>query len=84
MSISLIKVLSCSIFIANKYNNKILVILLKDYAKTRVNKTQFLFILMLAICYEDNHFFKDDIIYKILDRYIYIHGNKLCKHFLYN
>ena len=49
MSINLIKILSYSIFIAQNQNNKILTILLKDYVKIRVNKRQFLFILMLVV-----------------------------------
>lgn len=83
MSISLIKVLSCAIFIAKKYNNKILTILLKDHAKDKLSKEHYIFVLLLVACYEKDNIFADWDIYKILDAYIYIHGNKLCKHLLY-
>ena len=84
MSVSLIKILSCSIFIAQKQNNNILTMLLKDYAKTQVNKTQFILILMLTLCYQNNNIYKDQVFYQILDKYIYIYRNQLCKYFLYN
>ena len=79
MSISLIKILSCSIFIAQQQNNKILTILLKDYTRTHVSSNQFIFILMLVVCYKDNNIFINDNFYKILDIYIYMFGNYLCK-----
>jgi hypothetical protein len=84
MSVSLIKILSCSIFIAKQQNNKILSILLKDYAKTQVTQTQYIYIMMLVMCYEDNNIFKNDKFFRILDIYINIYGNHLCKFFLYN
>ena len=83
MSISLIKILSCSIFIAQKLDNKILVILLKDYAKVKVSKTHFIFILLLVACYKRDNIFEKTAFYKILDAYITIHGNKLSKYLLY-
>ena len=43
MSFSLIKIISCAIFIAEKNNNKILTMLLIDYAKTRLSKSQYIF-----------------------------------------
>ena len=82
MSISLVKILSCSIFIAQKQNKKILATLLKDYAKTQVNNTQFIFILMLIVCYEDNNIFINDTFYKILEKYIDIFGNHLCRYLI--
>ena len=57
MSISLIKILSCAIFIAERNKNKILTILLKDYAKARMSKSQFIFILLLVVCYRENNIF---------------------------
>jgi hypothetical protein len=83
MSISLIKILSCSIFLAQQQNKKILTTLLKDYAKSKVRPNQYIFILLLVVCYEDNNIFRDDRFYQILDKYIYIFGNYLCKYFLY-
>lgn len=79
MSISLIKVLSCAIFIAKKNNNKILTILLKDYARETVSKTHFMFIILLVGCYEEKNIFENSSFYKLLDIYIKINGNKLCK-----
>ena len=84
MSISLIKVLSCSIFIAEKHNNMILASLLKDHTKTCVNKTQFIFILMLVLCYKKHNIYENNMSFQLLDRYIYIYGNQLFLHFLYN
>ena len=84
MSISQIKILSCAIFIAQQQNKKIFFILLKDYAEAKVTNTQFILILMLVICYEHNNIFRNDMFYQILDKYIYIFGNHLCKYFLYS
>ena len=83
MSNSIIKILSCAIFIAQQQNKKILTILLKDYAKTKVTHTQYIFILILVICYENNNIFENYRFYQILDKYIYIFSNHLCKYFLY-
>ena len=83
MSTSLIKILSCSIFIAQQQNKKMLTILLKDYAKTLVNHTQFVFILILVLCYENHNIFINDTIYKILEKYIYIFGNNLCRQLIF-
>ena len=63
-------------------DKKILAILLKDYAKTRVNKSQFLFILMLAICYRECNTFRNHNFYKILSIYINLHANCICKSLL--
>ena len=82
MSVALIKILSCSIFIAETQDKKILAILLKDYAKTQVNKSQFLFILMLAICYKEYNIFQNHSFYKILSSYINSYTNCICKSLL--
>ena len=84
MSISLIKILSLAIFISQQQNKQILTILLKDYAKTRVTRMQYIFILILVMCYTDNNIFRNDIFYQILDKYIYLFSNHLCKYFLYS
>ena len=83
MSFSLIKILSSSIFIAKQQNKTILAILLKDYAKTIVKPNQFILILILVICYEKNNIFLKDPLYKIIDQYISINSNSLCKKLLY-
>lgn len=83
MSFSLVKVLSCAIFIAQQQNNKILSVLLKDYAKTQVTQTQFIFIVMLVLCYKDNNIFRNDMLYNVLEKYIYVFGNHLCRQLIF-
>ena len=73
------RILSCSIFIAERHNNKILVILLKDYAKTKVTKSQFMFVLMLVVCYRENNIFINDNFYKLLSAYITVYSNSMCR-----
>lgn len=82
MSLSLIKILSCSIFIAETHKKKILVTLLKDYAKTKVSKSQFIFILVLAICYRENNIFINEKFYKILLAYITLYSSNMCRSLL--
>jgi hypothetical protein len=79
MSFSLVKILSCAIFIAERNNNKILTILLKDYAKTKVTKSQFIFIMMLAICYRENNIYQNDSFYKLLLVYITLYSSSICR-----
>jgi hypothetical protein len=80
MSLSLVKILSYSIFIAEQQNNNILVILLKDYARTRITKTQFLFMLMLIISYREKTIdIDDDKIYKIMSLYIRSQSTQICR-----
>ncbi|GAG56368.1 unnamed protein product [marine sediment metagenome] len=79
MSISLIKFLSYSIFIAEQQNNNILVLLLKDYARTRVTKMQFLFILMLIVSYRERALLIDNKLYKILFLYIDTYADSICR-----
>jgi hypothetical protein len=83
MSISLIKILSCSIFIAELQNKKNLAILLKDYAKSRVTSQQFIFILLLTILYKKNNIFVNDNFYKILYRYIHLYEKELCRQLIF-
>ncbi len=79
MSFSLIKILSCAIFIAERNNNKILTILLKDYAKMKATKSQFIFIMMLTICYRDKNIFENENFYKLLSIYINVYSNIICR-----
>ena len=83
MSFSLIKVLSSCIFIAKRQNKTILAILLKDYAKTQVEPNQFIFILIMVMCYEKNNILLNDPLYKFIDKYISKYSNTLCKKLLY-
>ncbi len=80
MSISLVKILSYSIFIAEQQNNKILEILLKDYARTKITKPQFLFMLMLIVSYREKTIdVYDDKIYKIMALYINSQSTQICR-----
>ena len=79
MSFSLVKILSYSIFIAEEQNNSILAILLKDYARTRVTKMQFLFILILIVSYREKTISDDNKFYKIMSLYINLHANNISK-----
>ena len=83
MYISLIKILSCALFIAEKQNKKILAILLKDYAKSQFSKREYLFLLILIHCYKENNIFINDKFYLLLNKYIYLFGNNICKYLLY-
>jgi hypothetical protein len=83
MSLSIIKILSCSIFIAEKQNNKILSILLKDFFKIQLPKKQYLFILFIVESLKDKNIFINDLFYKIIDIYIHHYGNRLSKYLLY-
>jgi hypothetical protein len=80
MIISLVKFLSYSIFIAEQQNNNILLILLKDYAKSRTTKIQFLLMLILVNSYKENsNLIKDDKYYRFLSLYIKLNANQICK-----
>ena len=80
MIISLVKFLSYSIFIAEQQNNNILLILLKDYAKSRTTKIQFLLMLILVNSYKENsNLIKDDKYYRFLSLYIKLNDNQICK-----
>ena len=83
MSLSLIKILSCSIFIAEIQNKKILALLLKDYARKKVSRQQFLFILLLTILYKKNNIFINDALYKLLYKYIYFQEKELYRQLLF-
>ena len=80
MTISLVKFLSYSIFIAERQHNNILVILLKDYARTRTTKFQFLLILIFVSSYKENsNSIENDKYYKFLFLYIKSNANQICK-----
>ena len=80
MSTSLVKILSYSIFIAERQNNNILATLLKDYARARVSKLKFLFMLMLVASYKENTIsVDDDKYYRFLSLYINSNANQICK-----
>ena len=83
MSLSLIKILSCCIFIAQEQNNKILAILIKDYAKTIITNKEFALLLFFVACYKKENIFKHQLFYRILDKYLDIYSNHICKHLIY-
>jgi len=84
MSFSLIKILSISIFIAQNHKQGILVSLLLDHTKERINKNQYMLVQILVKSYQEKNIFKGDPLYKILDQYIQYNGPKLCQYLLYN
>jgi hypothetical protein len=84
MSFSLIKVLSISIFVAQNQKHKILVSLLQDHTKTRLNKFQYMLVQLLIKSYNENNIFKEEEIYKLIDKYIQNNSTKLCQNLLYN
>ena len=84
MKFSLIKILSITIFIAEKQNNKILSILLYDYAKTLLSKNQFILLHILIKCYEKKNIFLSHPFYNIIYYYIANHSTKICKTLLYS
>jgi hypothetical protein len=79
MTHSFIKILSCSIFIAEMYNKKVLAMLLKDYARTKVTQSQFILILMLTSCYRENNIYRNDSLYKILVAYMEMYENSISR-----
>ena len=83
MTISLIKILSITIFIAEKQQKKILTILLYDYAKSLISKNQFILLHILIKCYEKNNIFVTKPIYILINNYIENNSNTLCKNLLY-
>lgn len=84
MSYSLIKILSISIFVAKNLNHNILVTLLEDHTKSKVNKKQYIIVLMLVKSYEKKNILETKPIYKIINNYIKHFGDKLCQYLLYN
>jgi hypothetical protein len=84
MTTSIIKILSCSIYIAKQQNYKILEILLKDYVKNKYTKSQYLFIILLSACYKENNIFVNDSFYKILEKYIILFRNQLCRQLIFH
>ena len=83
MCVSSLKIFSCLIFIAKQKNFILLTLLLKEYIKTKVSPTQYIFILMLVKCYENNNIFIDHNFFKILENYIHVHSEIICKHLIY-
>jgi len=75
----LVKFLSYAIFIAEQQQRTVLILLLKDYAKTKVTKIQFIFILMLVESYRKNTLLINNEFYKVLFIYIDTHANNICK-----
>lgn len=84
MSFSLIKILSITIFVSQNQNLNILTALLRDHAKSRVTKNQYIVIQILVKSYEENNIFEEKEIYKFIYNYIQKKGNKLCRFLLYN
>ena len=63
--------------------NKILEILLSDYAQTKTNSKQFLLIRLLSYSYSKNKDISNQPIYLILKRHMESNSGEICKHMLY-
>ena len=83
MAAGFIKLMSISIFIAKQLENKILEILLSDYAQTNTSPKQFLLIRLLSYSYSKNENILNQPIYLILKRHIESNPGEICKHMLY-
>jgi len=83
MTVSLIKMLSITIFIAEEQKKSILTILLYDYAKTLVSKKQFILLHILVHSYREKNIHIKKPLYGVIQSYIRNHGNHLCKNLLY-
>ena len=83
MTAGFIKLMSISIFIAKQLENKILEILLSDYAQTKTNTKQFILIRLLSYSYSKNEDILTQPIYLILKRHMESNSGEICKHMLY-
>jgi hypothetical protein len=83
MAAGFIKLMSISIFIAKQLENKILEILLSDYAQTKTSPKQFLLIRLLSYSYSKNENILNQPIYLILKRHIERNPGEICKRMLY-
>ena len=83
MAAGFIKLMSMSIFIAKQLENKILEILLSDYAQSKTSPKQFLLIRLLSYSYSKNEDILNQPIYLILKRHIESNPGEICKCMLY-
>jgi hypothetical protein len=83
MAAGFIKLMSMSIFIAKQLENKILEILLSDYAQSKTSPKQFLLIRLLSYSYSKNEDILNQPIYLILKRHIESNPGEICKGMLY-
>jgi hypothetical protein len=83
MAAGFIKLMSISIFIAKQLENKILEILLSDYAQIKTSPKQFILIRLLCHCYSKNEDILNQPIYLILKRHIENNPGEICKRLLY-
>ena len=82
MAAGFIKLMSISIFIAKQLENKILEILLSDYAQTKTSSKQFILIRLLSYSYSKNENILNQPIYLILKRHIESNHGEICKRML--
>ena len=83
MTLSLIRILSITIFIAQQQDNKILTILLYDYAKPLLSKKQFILLKILVVSYKENKLLMSQPLYLFINQYLIKHSNKVCKNLLH-
>jgi len=83
MAAGFIKLMSMSIFIAEQLENKILEILLSDYAQSKTSPRQFILVRLLSYSYSKNEDILKQPIYLILKRHIENNPGEICKRMLY-
>jgi hypothetical protein len=84
MTISLIRILAITIFIAHHQNKNILVILLNDYAKTKLTIKQFLLLKILVGYYKDNVNIISKPLFNSINKLLLTNSNNICKNLLYS
>jgi hypothetical protein len=83
MSLSLIKLLSITIVIAQEQKNQILTTLLFDYAKTVITKKKLILFYLFIYSYKEKNILIDNSLYKFITNYVKYYGNHICKDLLY-
>ena len=83
MTISLIRILAITIFIAHHQKNNILVTLLNDYAKTKLTIKQYLLLKILVGYYKDNVNIISKPLFNSINKLLLTNSNNICKNLLY-
>ena len=83
MTAGFIKIMSISICIAREMDNKVLEILLSDFAKEKTTNKQLLLIYLLCYSYGKNGKVADTPIYKLIKSHMTANETQICKKLLY-
>jgi hypothetical protein len=84
MTISLIRILAITIFIAHHQKKNILVTLLNDYAKTKLTIKQFLLLKILVGYYKDTVNIISKPLFNSMNKLLLTNSNSICKNLLYS